>query len=357
VKTSDFAYSLPPDRIAQEPAARGASRLMVVDKRGTPRHRHVVDLSELLQPTDLVVVNDTRVIPARLLGRTLAPSGSAAGTEGGAVEIFLVERLARCDWICLSRPGRRTRPGTRLVFEDGLTAEVVARHDDGRVMVRFAEPVDTHLDRIGHVPLPPYINRPDTPADRERYQTVYARHPGAVAAPTAGLHLSEGLLAAFTARGIEMARVTLHVGLGTFRPVTAENLADHTMDTERYAIGAEAAAAVARARDAGRRIVAIGTTVVRTLEGAAAAHGGDVPTGAGSTNIFITPGFEFQIVDVLMTNFHLPCSTLLMLVCAFAGKERILAAYDEAVSENYRFYSYGDAMLVARRAERPTRWP
>src|SRR5579863_2455669 len=238
---------------------------MVVDKRDAPRHRHVVDLPELLQPSDLVVVNDTKVIPARLLCRTLPPPGSAKGVEGGAVEIFLVERIARCDWVCLSRPGRRTRPGTALVFENGLTAEVVAKHEDGRVLVRFAEPVDPHLERIGHVPLPPYINRPDTPADRERYQTVYARHPGAVAAPTAGLHLSEGLLAAFAARGIEMARITLHIGLGTFRPVTVDAVAEHKMEPERYVIGTEAAAALARARDAGRRVVAVGTTVVRTL--------------------------------------------------------------------------------------------
>ncbi|HET9209083.1 MAG TPA: tRNA preQ1(34) S-adenosylmethionine ribosyltransferase-isomerase QueA, partial [Thermoanaerobaculia bacterium] len=214
--------------------------------------------------------------------------------------------------------------------------------------LRFSEPVEPHLERLGHIPLPPYIHRPDTPEDRERYQTVYARRPGAVAAPTAGLHFTQELLREIEEAGIEIARVTLHVGIGTFKPVSAERIEEHRMERERYEIGEETAEAIRRAREAGRRIVAVGTTVVRTLEGAALAGNGEVRTGSGSTDLFIAPGFRFQVVDALLTNFHLPRSTLLMLVSAFAGRERVLAAYAEAVREGYRFYSYGDAMLLER---------
>ncbi|HEV7786401.1 MAG TPA: tRNA preQ1(34) S-adenosylmethionine ribosyltransferase-isomerase QueA, partial [Thermoanaerobaculia bacterium] len=301
----------------------------------------------LLRPGDLLVLNDTRVIPARLFGRR-------AGWPG-KMELLLVERLGEREWDALVKPGRRARPGTVIELEERLTAEVVLKREDGRHLLRFSEPVEPHLERLGHVPLPPYIHRPDTPEDRERYQTVYARSPGAVAAPTAGLHFTEKLLEEIAAAGIEIARVTLHVGIGTFKPVTVERIEDHRMERERYEIGDEAAEAIRRARKQSRRIVAVGTTVVRTLESAARVGRGEVLPGAASTGIFITPGYDFQVVDVLLTNFHLPGSTLLMLVSAFAGRERVLAAYEEAIQKGYRFYSYGDAMLVERRPTRATR--
>ncbi len=332
--TSDFDYHLPPERIAQEAAPRGESRLLVLDREGPDRHARIRDLPRLLRPGDLLVLNDTRVIPARLYGRR--PSG-------GRMEVLLIERRGVREWDALVKPGRRAQPGTRLDFEDGLAAEVMDKREDGRHLLRFSEPVEPHLDRLGHIPLPPYIHRPDTPADRERYQTVYARHPGSVAAPTAGLHFTEELLGEIEATGIEIARVTLHVGIGTFKPVSAERVEAHRMESERYEISEETAAVLRRAR----RVVAVGTTVVRTLE--SAARDGEVQPGSGSTELFITPGFNFQVVDALLTNFHLPRSTLLMLVSAFAGRERVLAAYEEAIREGYRFYSYGDAMLVERR--------
>jgi S-adenosylmethionine:tRNA ribosyltransferase-isomerase len=339
VLTSDFDYDLPPASIAQEPAPRGESRLLVLDRSGPERHARVRDLPRLLRSGDLLVLNDTRVIPARLYGRS-------AG--GGRMEILLVERVAESEWDALVKPGRRARPGARFEIGEGLTAEVTDKREDGRHRLRFSEPVEPHLERLGHIPLPPYIHRPDTPEDRERYQTVYARRPGAVAAPTAGLHFTAELLREIEGAGVEIARVTLHVGIGTFKPVSAERIAAHRMERERYEIGEETAATLRRARQAGRRIVAVGTTVVRTLEGAALAGGGEVRAGDGATDLFITPGFRFQVVDALLTNFHLPRSTLLMLVSAFAGRERVLAAYAEAVREGYRFYSYGDAMLAER---------
>ena len=337
--TSDFDYDLPPASIAQEPSPRGESRLLVLDRSGPERHARVRDLPRLLRSGDLLVLNDTRVIPARLYGRS-------AG--GGRMEILLVERVAEREWDALVKPGRRARPGARFEIGEGLTAEVMDKREDGRHRLRFSEPVEPHLERLGHIPLPPYIHRPDTPEDRERYQTVYARRPGAVAAPTAGLHFTAELLREIEGAGVEIARVALHVGIGTFKPVSAERIAEHRMERERYEIGEETAAALRRARQAGRRIVAVGTTVVRTLEGAALAGGGEVRAGDGATDLFITPGFRFQVVDALLTNFHLPRSTLLMLVSAFAGRERVLAAYAEAVREGYRFYSYGDAMLAER---------
>ncbi len=358
--TRDFDYPLPAAAIAQQPAPRGASRLLVLDRAGEERHRRIADLPALLRPGDLLVVNDTRVLPARLFGR-VAGGESRASRD---LELLLAERLGEREWEVLARPGKRARPGTVIEISDpsggadagsGIFAEVVALAGDGRRRVRFSEPIEPHLDRLGHVPLPPYIRRPDQPADRERYQTVYARRPGAIAAPTAGLHFSEELLAALAGAGIERAALTLHVGIGTFKPVTAPLVSDHRMDRERYEVPEETAAAVARARAGGRRrrVVAVGTTVVRALESAAAAAAanGDVPAGAGATDLFITPGFRFQVVDALLTNFHLPCSTLLMLVSAFAGRERVLAAYREALSLGYRFFSYGDAMLAERRPE------
>jgi S-adenosylmethionine:tRNA ribosyltransferase-isomerase len=339
VLTRDFDYDLPAASIAQEPAPRGESRLLVLDRQGPGRHSRVRDLPRLLHPGDLLVLNDTRVIPARLYGRS-------AG--GGRMEILLIERVAERDWDALVRPGRRARPGAMIELAEGLTAEVIDKREDGRHRLRFTEPVEPHLDRLGHIPLPPYIHRPDTPEDRERYQTVFARQPGAVAAPTAGLHFTAKLLEEIAAAGVEIVRVTLHVGIGTFKPVSAERIEEHRMESERYEIGEETAGAIRRARAAGRRIVAVGTTVVRTLESAAQEGGGEVRAGSGATRLFITPGYRFQVVDALLTNFHLPCSTLLMLVSAFAGRERVLAAYEEAIREGYRFYSYGDAMLAER---------
>ncbi len=344
--TSDFDYELPAASIAQEAAPRGESRLLVLDREGPDRHARIGDLPRLLRPGDLLVLNDTRVIPARLFGRRAGSTGK--------IELLLVERLDELEWDALVKPGKRARPGTVIELDADLTAEVIDKREDGRHRLRFSAPVEPHLERLGHVPLPPYIHRPDTPEDRERYQTVYARSPGAVAAPTAGLHFTEHLLEEIAAAGVEIAQVTLHVGIGTFKPVTAERIAEHRMECERYAIGEEAAAAIRHARERGR-VVAVGTTVVRTLESAALAGEGTVRPGTGATELFITPGFRFQVVDALLTNFHLPRSTLLMLVSAFAGRERVLAAYEEAVREGYRFYSYGDAMLVERRPTRPTR--
>jgi len=332
VLTRDFDYELPEERIAQEPAPRGESRLLVLDAEGPQRHRQVRDLPTLLLPGDLLVLNDTRVIPARLYGLR----------GEGKMEVLLVEKLADREWEALVRPGRRARPGTEIVFE-GLSCEVVDKRED-RYRLRFSQPVEPHLDRLGHIPLPPYIHRLDEAADRDRYQTVFARTPGAIAAPTAGLHFSERLLEEIAAAGIGIARVTLHVGIGTFKPVSAERVEDHRMDRERYEVGEETAEAIRRTRESGGRIVAVGTTVVRTLESSRGA------AGSGSTELFITPGFRFRVVDVLLTNFHLPRSTLLMLVSAFAGRERVLAAYEEAIREGYRFYSYGDAMLVTLKA-------
>ena len=341
--TRDFDYDLPEGAIADRPAPRGLSRLLVVDHTGPERHRRVRDLPALLRAGDMVVLNDTRVIPARLFGRWL-------GEPGGEVEILLVEKTGEREWEALGKPGRRLRPGTALAFAEGLGAEVVSREGGGRLRVRFSEEVEPHLERIGHVPLPPYIKRPDEAADRERYQTVFARHPGAIAAPTAGLHLSEEILAGLAAAGVEVAYVTLHVGIGTFKPVTAELVHEHRMDAERYDVPAETASAWERARERGGRVVAVGTTVVRTLEAAAQAGDGEVRAGSGRTDLFITPGFRFQAGDLLLTNFHLPRSTLLMLVSAFLGsRERALANYREAIAEGYRFYSYGDAMLAERR--------
>jgi S-adenosylmethionine:tRNA ribosyltransferase-isomerase len=340
VLTRDFDYELPAASIAQEPAPRGGSRLLVLDRGGAERHAHVRDLPRLLTPGDLLVVNDTRVIPARLFGRR------AGG--GGRMELLLVERLGEREWSALVKPGKRARSGTAIELAPGLDAEVIDKDEEGRFRLRFSEPVEPHLERLGHVPLPPYIHRSDTAADRERYQTVYARSPGAIAAPTAGLHFSEELLREIEEAGVPIARVTLHVGIGTFKPVSAERIEEHRMDRERYEIDEEPAAAIRRTRERGGRVVAVGTTVIRTLESAALVGGGEVRAGAGATELFITPGFRFQVVDALLTNFHLPRSTLLMLVSAFAGRERILAAYEEAIRAGYRFYSYGDAMLVER---------
>ena len=338
--TDDFDYQLPAELIAQQAAPRGESRLLVLDRRRERlEHRAIGELPHLLAAGDLLVLNDTRVLAARLMARR--PSGRR-------FELLLLEPDSRPDaWHVLLRPSARARVGERLELPDGGAVELLERGAEGRWVVAFDRAVaPERLDRIGSVPLPPYIRRQPEAADRERYQTVYATTPGAVAAPTAGLHFTPELLDQIAAHGVEVVRLTLHVGLGTFRPVSVERIADHVMHAERYQVPDATAAAVAAARAAGRRVVAVGTTSVRTLEGAAAASGGAVPAGAGRTDLFITPGFEFQVTGAMLTNFHLPRSTLLMLVSAFAGRERILAAYREAVRERYRFFSYGDAMLI-----------
>ncbi len=344
MNTTDFDYDLPPGAIAQEAAARGLSRLLIVSSEGL-LHRRFDDLGAALLPGDLLVVNDTRVVPARLQATT---------ERGGRVELLLLEPRDALRWEALARPGRRLRAGRRLVLADGTAAVIEGREGD-RFLVRFARPVADWLDRLGQVPLPPYIPRPATPADAERYHTVYARAPGAVAAPTAGLHFSLGQLADLETRGIARVAITLHVGRGTFSPITADQIEQHTMHRERFAIPEAAADSINAARRDGRRVVAVGTTVVRALESAAlraAATGCSeaLAPGAGTTDLFIRPGFGFRVVDRLLTNFHLPRSSLLVLVAAFAGRERVLAAYREAIARGYRFYSYGDASLLERAA-------
>jgi len=344
MRVDEFDYELPPELIAQEPAPqRDESRLLLLDRAtGKTEHRGFSDVGDLLAPGDLLVVNDTRVVPARLVGRK--PSG-------GRVELLLLvrEEGERERWRGWLRASRKPEAGVRLEFEQGLTAEVLDREGDvWRVELNAAAgEVGEAIERVGQVPLPPYIRRENgrsTPADRERYQTVYARRPGAVAAPTAGLHFTPRLLESLAGRGIEIASLTLHVGPGTFQPVRSRTVEDHRMHAERYELPPAVADSIESTRRSGGRVVAVGTTVVRVLEGCAAGRG--VAPGAGECSLFIFPGYHFKVVDGLITNFHLPCSTLLMLVCAFAGRERLLAAYREAVRERYRFYSYGDAMML-----------
>jgi S-adenosylmethionine:tRNA ribosyltransferase-isomerase len=347
-------YELPPELIATRPAdERDGARLLVLGK-GSTTHAAVRDLAELIPGGALVVVNDTRVIRARLYGSKV-PSG-------GRVELLLVRRLdagpKRRDevvWQALGRASKPLRPGTKITFEpSALVAEILTCGEGGLHEVRLTAPadvdVDAAVDAIGRVPLPPYLRREDDAADRERYQTVFAREPGAVAAPTAGLHLSEALLDRMRARGIEVATVTLHVGLGTFQPVVAEDLDDHPMHAEVFAVPGETVRLVEAARHRGAPVVAVGTTVVRALETAAdPERAGNVRAMQGETRLLIQPGYRFRVVDSLLTNFHLPQSTLLALVAAFAGRERVLAAYALAIHERYRFYSYGDAMLIRAR--------
>lgn len=356
MKVSDFDFHLPPELIAQTAAPRGASRLLVLERtNGAVRHLHVRDLPALLVAGDLLVLNDTRVFPARLLGHRV-PSG-------GAVECLLLERVQPPAsilqpphaqlWSALMHPGQKLKPGARVTFEgEGgvLFAEVLERQFFGRRLIRLwtedGRDIDAIVDAIGHIPLPPYIHRADEPDDRERYQTIFAAVRGSVAAPTAGLHFDRTLLDALDRAGVRRAAITLHVGYGTFKPVRAEHVEDHRVDPEPYVIGNAAAAAINAALEEGRRIVAVGTTTTRTLEDAASRAGGRVPAGSGMASLFIHPGHEFRVISGLLTNFHLPQSSLLMLVSAFAGRERTLDAYREAVAERYRFYSYGDAMLV-----------
>ncbi len=347
MRLSDFDYALPDDRIAQEPARqRDEARLMRLDRRtGARAHHRVADLPGLLGPGDLVVANDTRVFPARLLGRR--------DPSGGAVECLLLAPLDADRWNALVHPGQKLKPGARAIFDGGghrLLLEVLERHFHGRRTVRLTvesgHDLAEAIDVVGHVPLPPYIKRAARPGDLDRYQTIFATVRGSVAAPTAGLHFTPRLLRQLTARGIDHHTLTLHVGYGTFAPVRADDVTTHAVAPERYALSAETADAVNRAREAGRRIVAVGTTVTRALETLARTGDRRLRPGAGETDLVIYPGFEFLIVDGLLTNFHLPRSSLLLLVSAFAGRDQILTAYAEAIRERYRFYSYGDAMLV-----------
>jgi S-adenosylmethionine:tRNA ribosyltransferase-isomerase len=341
-----FEFDLPAELIAQEPAAdRGGSRLLVLRREtGTVDHTTFAFLPDHLQAGDLLVVNNSRVYPARLLGRRV-PSG-------GAVECLLVRRCGDELWEALVHPGQKLKPGARIVFEGVRTlhGEILERRFHGRRLLRLwaagGEPVDDVIDAIGHVPLPPYIRRTDRPDDRDRYQTVFASRRGSIAAPTAGLHFTPGMLEALRGRGIEMVSITLHVGYGTFQPVRTERVEDHRVDAEHYEIDPLAAQTINHALDARRRVIAVGTTTTRTLEAAARSGGGRVAAGSGDTDLFIYPGFEFRVIRGLITNFHLPQSSLLMLVAAFAGREPVLAAYRAAVDQRYRFYSYGDAMLI-----------
>jgi S-adenosylmethionine:tRNA ribosyltransferase-isomerase len=391
LNVSDFDFALPDELIAQTAAPRGESRLLRLERStGTVTHARIRDLPRLLRHGDLLVANDTRVFPARLLGRRVPSGGAveclllAATDEHGQGSATDEHRFTQIQtgaspqaidgppssrpgdpsstirhppsdqyWDALVHPGQKLKEGALIRFEGGagvLLAEVLARRFHGRRTIRlWAEgggDVDALVDALGHVPLPPYIHRPDDPADRERYQTVFAAARGSVAAPTAGLHFDEPLLAALDGAGIERATITLHVGYGTFKPVRSDTVEEHTVDPEPYVITAAAADAINRALDGGRRVVAVGTTTTRALEAAALAGGGRVRAGAARAGLFIHPGFHFQIAGGLLTNFHLPKSSLLMLVAAFAGRERVLAAYAEAVAHQYRFYSYGDAMLV-----------
>ena len=363
MRVSEFHYELPEGQIAQQPLSdRAGSRLLHLD-RATGETRDAVfrDFPEMLRTDDLLVFNNTRVFPARLYGRRrgakaqpVSPRNPAARDFlHGRVEVLLTRQLGSDphEWECLVRPGRKIGVGEHLLFGEGeeLQAEVTGRGSFGERQIRFA-PVGNFfgaLDRLGHVPLPPYIARADRPEDLERYQTVFARERGSVAAPTAGLHFTGEVLTQIRGRGVETAEITLHVGLGTFQPVRVERVEDHSLHKEHYSISSETAAKLNRAREQGRRVVAVGTTTVRTLEYAVSqSKGGRIPAGPGEADLFIYPGYSFRVVGAMLTNFHLPESTLLMLVCAWAGRERVLSAYRHAVESGYRFYSYGDCMFV-----------
>jgi len=372
VLVSDFNYDLPPERIAQEPLEdRSGSKLLRLNRlSGEWTDRQFKEFPGLLRSDDLLVLNNTRVFPARLYGRRAglkaqAVSGRNPATRDflrGRIEVLLTRQFTEQpnEWECLVRPGRKVGVGEALFFGDAdqLRAEVIARGEFGERRIRFSPVKDffARLDRIGHIPLPPYIDRPDSAGDRERYQTVYSQPRGSVAAPTAGLHFTPGAIEEIRARGVETAQITLHVGLGTFQPVRVERVEEHKLHSETYVISTEAAEQINRALREKRRVIAVGTTTVRTPEFAASLYNersgkeksgtGKIMAGSGEANIFIYPGYEFQVVQGLLTNFHLPQSTLLMLVSAFAGRENVLRAYRHAVAQEYRFYSYGDCMFV-----------
>jgi len=363
VLVSEFNYHLPAELIAQEPLPdRAASRLLrITCGSGGLHDGQFHDFPALLRADDLIAFNNTRVFPARLYGRRSGAKAQPVSSRNpaardflkGRIEVLLTRQVSQNpnEWECLVRPGRKIGVGERLFFgeDDELEAEVTARGSFGERRIRFRPAADFFglVERFGHVPLPPYIDRSDRPIDRERYQTIYAQARGSVAAPTAGLHFTPEILARIRDRGIETAEITLHVGLGTFQPVRVDRVEDHRLHREPYEISTDAAARINRAMEAGRRIVAVGTTTVRTLEYAAGQSGdGRLRAGTGEAEIFIHPGYKFRVVEALLTNFHLPQSTLLMLVCAFGGKERVLEAYRHAVEQKYRFYSYGDCMFV-----------
>ena len=338
MKLTDFSYELPKELIAQHPAEpRDHARLMLYDKEtGAVEHKYFYDLLDELHAGDVLVFNDSKVIPARLYGHRQQ--------TGGKVEVLLLTPVGEDRWEVLVKPGKKALPGTIIEFPEGLTAEVLDRTDFGGRVVQFhyGGVFDDIIDTIGEMPLPPYIH--EKMEDPNEYQTVYAREKGSAAAPTAGLHFTEELLEKIKAKGVELVFVTLHVGLGTFRPVEEENIEDHAMHSEFYSITEEAAATVNKAKAEGRRVIAVGTTSIRTLESAGTT--GVLQSGSGWTNIFIYPGFTFHIVDALVTNFHLPESTLLMLISAMSTREKILHAYEIAVQEKYRFFSFGDAMFI-----------
>lgn len=340
MKTSDFYYDLPEELIAQDPLTdRSSSRLMVLDKKtGDIQHKIFKDIIDELNPEDCLVINDTKVIPARLHG--------VKEDTGAHIEVLLLKRKSDSVWETLVKPGKKARPGVRISFGDGLlVGEVMEVVDEGNRLIRFEYEgiFEEILDKLGEMPLPPYISH--KLQDKNRYQTVYAKHEGSAAAPTAGLHFTEELLDAIQKKGVRIARVTLHVGLGTFRPVKVEDVTDHHMHSEFYMISQEAADIINDTKRRGGRVVSVGTTSTRTLESVADEQG-FVRETSGWTEIFIYPGYHFKMIDGLITNFHLPESTLLMLVSALAGKEHIMAAYEEAVKERYRFFSFGDAMLI-----------
>lgn len=338
MRVSDFRFDLPDRLIARHPLAeRCASRLLCLDgPSGELTHRHFAQLSELLRPGDLIVFNNTKVIPARLFGRK---------ETGGQLEVLVERVLDERRVLAHVRSSKSPKPGSRILFDGAATATMLMRHD-ALFELEFDQPVLTLLERIGHMPLPPYIDRPDDTADRERYQTVYAARSGAVAAPTAGLHFDRAMLQTLAELGVATAEVTLHVGAGTFQPVRVERIEDHHMHSEWLEVGQEVVDAVAKCRARGGRVVAVGTTSVRSLE--SAARDGQLKAFSGDTDIFIYPGRPFHVVDALITNFHLPESTLLMLVAAFAGYPQTMAAYQAAVANDYRFFSYGDAMFITR---------
>jgi len=350
----EFAFLLPPELIAQEPpAVRGSSRLLHLNRStGARVHTTIDQFATCLDEGDVVVLNDTKVFPARLLGRR--------DPSGGAVECFLVNRVSseaagtQETWQALVHPGQKLPPGARMAFDDDgsdvLQGEVLERHFHGRRLVRLwtidGRSVTEVVDAIGHVPLPPYIKRDDRVDDRDRYQTVFARERGSIAAPTAGLHFTPQILEHLESRGVVAVYITLHVGYGTFQPVRAEHVEDHRLEPEHYEVPERTVAVIEAARSRGKRIVAVGTTTTRTLEAVAHENGGRLVAGSGATDVFIYPGFKFQVVTGLVTNFHLPGSSLIMIVAAFAGRQAVLDAYAEAIARRYRFYSYGDAMLI-----------
>ncbi len=359
MRVTDFHFDLPENQIAQQPLAeRDGSRMLALDREtGKWGDSWFRDLPSLLQSGDLLVLNDSRVIPARLFARRGGSYSQAGQSPTGRIEVLLTEQVSEWEWKALVKPGRKVQAGERLFFQDEgpeqdarpLEALVIEHGAFGERLLRF-EPVNdfySALNRLGHMPLPPYIHRQDKEADRERYQTVYSREHGSVAAPTAGLHFTPTVLEQLRARGVRIAYVTLHVGLGTFQPVRAERVEDIRLHAERYTLPEQTAEELSAALDEGRRVIAAGTTTVRTLEHCAlAAAGGRLQGHSGSTSIFISPGFEFRVVRGLLTNFHLPESSLLMLVCAFGGTEHVLSAYRHAVAAGYRFFSYGDCMFL-----------